>query len=422
MRIVVLALGSRGDVQPYLALARGLRHVGHEVLLAATPTYAALARAHGVPFAAVGPDWRVLLAQPHFQSVVETGRWLRALPGLARTLGAAINHMLHDAWGATSGAQALIATVIGPLGASLAERRGIPYIEAALQPFTPTAAFASPAVPAWRSLGPTGNRLSHLLLEQLFWQLYRRQINQFRRAVLGLAPYPLAGPMEAIRQAGVPRLYAFSPRVVPRPADWPATTAITGYWFLPPSPGWRPAPALQAFLDTGPPPVYVGFGSMVTREPERTLTLVLRALTLSGQRGLLARGWGGLPAETVLPATVTMVDEAPHAWLFPRMAALVHHGGAGTTGAGLRAGVPSIVVPHLFDQAFWGERVAALGAGPPPLPRATLTAERLAETIAAAMEQRQLREGAASLGAQIRAEQGVAHAIDHIHRAIGLTV
>lgn len=420
MRIMVLALGSRGDVQPYLALARGLRHIGHEVLLAATPTYASLAHLHGVPFAPVGPDWRTLLTQPHVQTIVETGRWLRALPGLARMLRTAIDCMLHDAWFVAQDTRALVATVIGPLGASLAEGLGIPYIEAAMQPLTPTAAFASPASPTGSSLGPAGNRLTHLLLEQLFWQLYRGQINQFRRAVLGLTPYPLFGPMEAIRKAGVPRLYAFSPHVVPRPADWLATTEVTGYWFLPPSPGWRPTPALQAFLDAGPPPVYVGFGSMVTRDAAATRALVLQALALSGQRGLLAPGWGGLSLGKTLPSSVAMVDEAPHTWLFPRMGAVVHHGGAGTTGAGLCAGVPSIIVPHLFDQAFWGARVAALGAGPLPVPRAQLTAERLAEAITAAVERPQLRAGATAVGEMIQAERGVANAIDSLHRAVGL--
>jgi len=406
MRIVVLSVGSRGDVQPYLALARGLRHVGHDVVLAAPPTFAALAETYRVPFAPVGPDWRTLLQQQQFQTIVETGRWVQELPKLARAVRIAIEQLLHDAWTVVQGAEALVATVIGPLGSSLAERRGIPYIEAAMQPLTPTAAFPSAAVTLPMDLGVVGNQLSHRLLEQLFWQLYRRHINRFRRRVLGQAPYPFWGPMEALRRAGVTRLYAFSPLVVPRPTDWPAATAVTGYWFLPTLPGWRPASQLEAFLAAGPPPVYVGFGSMFGSDPEATLRLVLRALALSGQRGVLARGWGGLVTERALPEQSILIDEAPHDWLFPQMAALVHHGGAGTTGAGLRAGVPAVVVPHLFDQAFWARRVAALGAGPALIPRPQLTAERLAVAITAAVEQPQLRAAAQSVGTQIRAEPG----------------
>lgn len=421
MRLVVLALGSRGDVQPYLALARGLRYVGHEVVLAAPPTFAALAHAHQAPFTPVGPDWRTLLDLPQFHAMVETGRWLAGLPWLARTVRAAIDRMLRDIWAAAQGAEALVATVVGPMGDGVAERLGIPYIEAAMQPCTPTAAFASPAIPPWLALGPTLNRLSHRLLEQLIWQIYRGSINQFRRATLGLAAHPFGGPMAALRQAGVARLYAFSPLVVPRPADWPAGTTVTGYWFLPAPPGWRPPPRLQAFLDAGPPPVYVGFGSMVGRDPAGTLAIVLRALALSGQRGVLAQGWGGLAGAETLPAHVALIDEAPHDWLFPQMAALVHHGGAGTTGAGLRAGVPAVVVPHLFDQSFWAMRVAALKAGPPPIPRAQLTAERLAAALAEAAERPHLRAATRAIGARIRAEQGVANAIDHIHRTLGLS-
>lgn len=421
MRVVVLAIGSRGDVQPYLALARGLRHVGHEVTLAAPPNFAALAQAYHVPFTPVGPDWRALLAAQEFETIVETGRWLRGLPRLAQAVRLAVEQLLHEAWAATEGADALVATVIGPLGFSLAERRGIPYIEAAMQPLTPTGAFPSAAVGLPIPLGPVANRLSHQLLEQLFWQLYRGHINRFRRRVLGMAQLSFWGPMDVIRQAGTIRLYAFSPLVVPRPADWPAATVITGYWLLPSPPNWSPPPRLQAFLDAGPAPVYVGFGSMFGRDPVGTSALVLRALALSGQRGVLARGWGGLDQAAQLPETMFLIDEAPHDWLFPQMATIVHHGGAGTTGAGLRAGVPTVVVPHVFDQAFWAERVAALRVGPQPIPRQQFTAEHLAAAITEAVGNPQLRATAGAVGVQIRAEYGVANAVDQIHRALGHT-
>jgi sterol 3beta-glucosyltransferase len=157
---------------------------------------------------------------------------------------------------------------------------------------------------------------------------------------------------------------------------------------------------------------------MVTRDVHETITLVLEALSRVGRRGVLARGWGGLRAEVPASAHVFWLDSAPHDWLFPRMAAVVHHGGAGTTAAGLRSGVPSIVVPHAFDQPFWGHRVAELGAGPPPIPRRILTAQRLAGALATAIQSQTMRERAAAVGAQIRDEHGVAEAINHIHRVI----
>ena len=175
-------------------------------------------------------------------------------------------------------------------------------------------------------------------------------------------------------------LSAYSPRIIPHAADWPATVAVTWYYFLDAQIDWQPSPALQAFLAAGAPPVYIGFGSMAGRNPEQLATLVLEALAQSGQRGLLLTGWGGLRPETV-PDSVFVVDSAPHCWLFPRMAAVVHHGGAGTTAEGLRAGVPSVIVPFVLDQPFWGARVKALGLGPDPIPHKNLTADRLARAI-----------------------------------------
>ncbi len=169
-----------------------------------------------------------------------------------------------------------------------------------------------------------------------------------------------------------PVIYGFSPSVVQKPPDWGDHVEITGYWFLDRQPGWQPPADLADFLAAGAPPVYIGFGSMSTRKPQETTELVLRALSRDRQRGLLLTGWGGL-SEIDLPDYVFKIEFAPHDWLFPQMAAVVHHGGAGTTAAGLRAGIPTIIVPHFIDQPFWGQRVADLGAGPQPIPRRQLT-------------------------------------------------
>ena len=179
---------------------------------------------------------------------------------------------------------------------------------------------------------------------------------------------PFFGPFDAEPVRGQPILYGYSPAVIPPPADWGADIHVTGYWFLDPAEDWTPDAALTDFLAAGPPPVYVGFGSMSSRNPEATANLILDALARTGQRGIIHAGWGGLQ-RTDLPASVMMVDGVPFAWLFPRVAAVVHHGGAGTTSAGLRAGVPSVVVPFFGDQPFWAQRVADLGVGPAPIPR-----------------------------------------------------
>jgi UDP:flavonoid glycosyltransferase YjiC (YdhE family) len=225
-----------------------------------------------------------------------------------------------------------------------------------------------------------------------------------------LAAAPFWGPFNADCLQGCPILYGYSPSVIPKPSDWDDHTHVTGYWFLDPDDDWTPPAALAEFLQAGPPPVYVGFGSMSSRKPEQTADLILRAIAQAKQRAIMLSGWGGLHKED-LPDTVLMVDSVPFSWLFPRVAAVVHHGGAGTTSAGLRAGVPTVVIPFFGDQPFWGQRVAELGVGPAPIPRRRLTAERLAQAMLRAVTDPAMRQHAANLGARIRAEDGIAGAV-----------
>jgi sterol 3beta-glucosyltransferase len=200
---------------------------------------------------------------------------------------------------------------------------------------------------------------------------------------------------------------------VPAPADWDNSSVVTGYWFLDTPSDWQPPQDLVAFLEHGPAPVYVGFGSMAFHDAARHMAHVLQALRKLGQRAVVASGWGGLKVEEV-PASVFVVDSVPHDWLFPQVTAVVHHGGAGTTGAGLRAGKPTVICPFVGDQLFWGRRVAALGVGPRPLPQRRLTGERLAEAIHTAMNDEGMRQRAAALGAVIRSEDGVGQAVTYV--------
>jgi sterol 3beta-glucosyltransferase len=242
------------------------------------------------------------------------------------------------------------------------------------------------------------------------WHSFRRADQVARQRVLDLPPAPFWGPYNAAPIRQTPVLYGYSPAVLPRPADWDESTHVTGYWFLNPEGAWTPPPALVEFLQAGPPPVYVGFGSMSHREPEETAQLVLQALAQTHQRAILLSGWSGLQGLEA-PDSVFTIDAIPHAWLFPRVAAVVHHGGAGTTAAGLRAGVPSVVIPFFGDQTFWGQRIAQLGVGPAPIPRQKLTVERLAQAIGQAANDREMRQHASSLGSTIRAEDGIARAV-----------
>jgi UDP:flavonoid glycosyltransferase YjiC (YdhE family) len=187
---------------------------------------------------------------------------------------------------------------------------------------------------------------------------------------------------------------------------------VTGYWFLDHSPGWVPPDDLVDFLGSGPPPVFVGFGSNPFPEPEAATKLVVRALARAGRRGVVIAGSSGL-ATGRLADEVLSVDSVPHNWLFSQVCAAVHHGGAGVTGAALRAGLPSVVVPVLVDQPFWAQRVFRLGAGPRPIPAKQLTEDALASAIRATAST-EMRRRAAALGEQIRGEDGVARAVEVI--------
>jgi sterol 3beta-glucosyltransferase len=244
-------------------------------------------------------------------------------------------------------------------------------------------------------------------------------INDFRVKTLGLSP--LGRFPDLLRRSDcsqVPILYPYSPHVLPVPKDFPSHVHVTGYWFLEHSTSWQPEQELVRFLETGTPPVYIGFGSVGGKGGQKRAQIALEALEKSGQRGLLATGWGGLKASD-LPQTVFTFDSVPHDWLFPQVAAVVHHGGAGTTAAGLRAGKPIVICPFFGDQPFWGKLVHQLGVGPAPISHRRLTADGLAEAITTAVHDETMKRQAAELGEKIRAEDGIARAVEIIGAIVG---
>jgi UDP:flavonoid glycosyltransferase YjiC (YdhE family) len=407
MRIGIHTLGTRGDFQPYLALAMALRAAGHEVLLVAPAQFAAAASRGGIGFAPLPASFLELLDDPEFGAMLAGGKstWAakRRLFARYRPVMAAV--LDTEAQAAAAFAPELIVHHPKSLAAPLlAARRARPAVLASPLPgFTPTAAFPSPLVP-WRSLGPL-NRLSHTATAHAGWLLWRGMLREWSRRTLGTAaarPPPPAGT-----------LYAYSPAVVPPPPEWGADVLVSGYWFDNEE-AWQPPAGLLDFLAAGAPPVYVGFGSMPVADPPALTRLVLDALQRCGLRAVIAAGWGGLGAAQ-LPPQVHRIGQAPHAWLLPRMAAVVHHGGAGTTAAGLRAGRPNVICPFLGDQPFWGRRVADLGAGPQPLAIRSLDAQALAAALRQAA-QPQVVHAAQALGARIRAERGLDAAVAFIER------
>jgi sterol 3beta-glucosyltransferase len=412
--ISIVTSGTRGDVQPYIALGAGLKSAGYTVRLLSTINFAGLASDAGLEFHSTGESIEDLLQSPEWRAVTENGNFLTILKRMRSEMrdraaeSAAILPPLLE------GSDLIVAgmSLFGGVH-SIAGALKIPLVESHVFPFTPTREFPSPLLPNL-PFGRLLNRLSFHGTRQVFWQSLKVS-DAATRQILGLGKAPFWGPFRALARSHTPVLYGYSGHVLPRPADWPEQHQLTGYWFLDAPAAWAPPADLVEFLAAGPPPVYIGFGSMGSSDPHAAGRIALEALERSGQRGVLASGWGGLSLGD-LPDSVHMIAAIPHSWLFPRMAAVVHHGGAGTTAAGLRAGVPSIIVPFMGDQPFWGKRVADLGVGPRPIPRKKLGAAELAGAISAAVSDPALRQRAHDLGQRLRAEDGVAVAVGLIER------
>ena len=417
MRIAIIAPGSRGDVEPYIALGKGLTKAGHVVRLVTHQNFEMLVNSHGVEFWPIEGSVQDIVQSIDMRELLEGGNFLAIMSQMAKEAQRGALNLARGGLAACQGMDLVLAGIGGVFVAlALAEKLRLPLLQAYYIPFTPTRSYPSflfPNPPSW--LGGSVNRLSYHLARQTMWQGFRSADGLARQKVLGLPVAPFWGPWNSDCARNYPILYGYSPSVIPPPPDWDQAIHLTGYWFLDPADDWAPPAALMEFLQAGPPPVYVGFGSMSNRKPEETADLVLQALAQAKQRAILLSGWGGL-RKANLPDSVFVVDSVPFSWLFPRVAAVVHHGGAGTTAAGLRAGVPTVVIPFFGDQPYWGQRIVELGVGPAPIPRKKLTAERLAQAIEKAVTNQAMRQRAADLGAKIRAEDGIARAVAVVQR------
>ena len=387
--------------------------------LAAPQHFAPFIHEHGVPFAPLRGDVQDLMASDTGRSFMETGGGnpIKSIRTIRTLIGPVVMEMAEDLYAACRDADAIISLgVFAAFTRSVAEALDIPVINLEPTPLLPTRAFPAPSWPVQKNLGGPHNYLSGLAMLRVVWLWYRPFVNAFRER-LGLTP--LTGGRFIANLQATPMLGAYSPRIIPHPPDWPESLHVTGYLFLDAQTDWQPPPALQAFLDVGEPPVYIGFGSMAGRTPDELARLVMDALARSGRRGVLLTGWGGMDAGQATDS-VFVAESIPHSWLFPRMAAVVHHGGAGTIAEGLRAGVPTVVVPFILDQPFWGARIAAMGLGPEPIPRKQLTADRLARAIDLAVTDAEIRQRAQACGRAIRAEDGVGNAVELVTRYLGM--
>ena len=405
-RVALLVLGSRGDVQPFVALGTELVSRGHEVTVAAPEDLRWLLERAGLDFQSLPMSPDAVFRLPSVAAAVRRGpslvRMARALPTPPEEQRAALQAAV---WRAGEGAD-LVVNALYTRQAAVAGQ-GPPWATTSTWPITPTSAF--PALGAPRlPLGGGYNRLSHLLRGELEWYYVRPSVNAYRSR-LGSRPLGRRSPFRGLGRER-PLLYPFSPAVVPPPCDWPSNCHVTGYWWW--DQEWEPPADLVRFLADGEPPVVATFGSTwPVHDQDRSLRLLIGAARQAGRRLVVVDG----PAAG-LPEGVLRVSDVEYRWLFPRAAAVVHHGGCGTTAEVLRAGVPQVVVPTLADNPFWAGRMAELGVAPRPVPFARLDGRGLVRALSRAVGDPRLRERAGQLAVHIGAERGVERAADILER------
>jgi UDP:flavonoid glycosyltransferase YjiC (YdhE family) len=405
VRIALLTDGTRGDTQPFIALALRLKAAGHSVILGAKPDFTQVAADYGIEFAPLGEEYKVFLSNN--VDAFEAGGFRRLAKRADREADRLLVNLGEAAYEAVKGVDAILFKLTWIAGYTIAEKLGIPSAAVMFFPAHHTREFPAYLIGEGKDRGRWRNRFNWWWSEEyLIWGYQRVYDNVLRTRTLHIPQLPFAGPWERWEQERMPVYYAFSPALQPRPADWPSHLHVTGVWPPPPSLGAGPPAGLVEFLAAGPAPVYVGFGSMPSRA-ERTLDLVSRALARTGLRAVVTGWWSGFDRWGQVADNLFCLPEVPHGWLFPQVAAVVHHGGSGTTAAGLIAGRPTVVVPFTLDQFSWGRRVHDLGAGPAPVPFSRLTAENLAAALSEATTSTAIQQRAAALGAAIAGEDGV---------------
>jgi len=399
MRITMICIGSTGDVRPYIVLGRELKARGHEITICAFSDFEQMALREGFHFKSVNGDVKKLMA-----NLMNGSTGIGFLKQVRASLIDCIDPFLDDIVSACDDAQALIGTYLGQVFHSIAEVRRIPYIQTHYFPMDKNAETPITSAPGQHA-GKVWNLASYQVGYFVISAMEKYYLSEWRQQH-GMTPRKLESkPSYEINGHTVPVLYAMSPLVMPRPSAWGENIHMTGYWLDNNSQtDYQPDEALVRFLEAGEKPVYIGFGSMVSGDMGETLGIVLDAIEQSGVRAILSRGWGG--GEIPERRDLFVADFVPHDWLFRHVSAVVHHGGAGTTAAGIQAGCPSLIIPFGGDQPFWAARVQDLGIGPKAIPRDKLTVSRLSKALTDLTTTGKYRVAARELGERLRLENG----------------
>jgi len=461
LNVVIQVVGSRGDVQPFIALGKVLKDTyGHRVRLATHPVFKQFVTENGLEFFSIGGDPSELMAfmvknpglMPGFDTLrsgdvgkrrkeiaeMIKGCWRSCIEvgdgSSVEVTGDTQESWMDDGLHGSGNRQpvdpkempfvcdAIIANPPSFAHIHCAEKLGCPLHIMFTMPYSPTQAFPHPLANIQSSNADKNmtNYLSYAMVETMTWQGLGDVINRFRQQSLGLEPVSLMWAPNMLSRLKVPFTYCFSPALIPKPKDWGNHISLSGFYFLSLASNFTPDAELQAFLEAGPPPVYIGFGSIVVDDPNAMTKMIFDAIKKSGQRALVSKGWGGFGADQLgIPEGVMMLGNVPHDWLFKHVSCVVHHGGAGTTAAGIACGKPTVIVPFFGDQPWWAAMVAKAGAGPEPTPYKELDGDKLAEKITAAL-QPEVKERAQELADKISHEEGTQSGSQSFHQFLNV--
>lgn len=412
MKFVIITIGSRGDVQPFLALGKGLVSNGHRVRICALRVFQGNIEQEGFEYAPMAGDAEELMRRLIGEqvSVVE---YFRSLNHLLKPIQQEFLSNIEDA---CAGMDAIIYSLLGSVAYHVGEKLGLPCFRAFFAPFDVTGEFPAMTAPNL-PFGGQYNKLTYKCGDLLWSNATRSLLNDWR-VEMGLQKVkPFEFPYRQMNGKPIHTLYAYSTVLAPKPKEYGEHLHMTGFWIHDMDKTWKPDKKLVDFLESGTKPVYIGFGSMFGADFKRILRVILESLKQTGQRAILSSGWGNFGGSD-LPGNIIQIGNVPHEWLFPQMLAVSHHGGAGTTAAGVRAGVPSIIVPFGGDQAYWGDRVYQTGIGTKPIWSKKLTVDHYSKALREVAENQEMRDRAAFIGAELRKENGVANAVAIIEKFV----
>lgn len=401
MRVLIPTIGSRGDVQPFIALAQGLTRVGHQVTLMSHPAMRPLVEEHGVAFASMGPA--IDMSREAAEIRQRSGNMISALRQVMNLAFDLLAQAHDDIMADGRQADLIVVPASSAAGKNEAELLGLATCSVDFMPWT--IAVDDPQ----RSLF---KRAAYAAVNKLLTPLTTRPLNKLRRQQ-GLPPVGAEG----FRSAQL-NLVPVSPLVFAPDPYWAVVNQVVGYWYVEEPRAWQPAAELVAFLEEGEPPMMVSLGAMSAGDSLETATMFVQAIEAAGIRAIV-QGWGTTMKQLRLPPDILAAGPVPHGWLLPRTIGLVHHGGFGTTAAGFKAGVPQLVIPHMADQFYWGQRVKELGVGPPAIGRSKLTGDKLTVALNDLAYNAEYRAAAWRLGEGIQGENGVETAVSLIGEAFG---